>query len=104
MKFILIFLILYLISKAEPTVVDFNYHNHVQLTSVLNQLADLYPSKIHKYSIGQSVEGRDLWVVAIADSNPSVHIPLRPEAKYIGNMHGNEVREQVVLFCWFIVY
>jgi carboxypeptidase D len=43
------------------------------------------------------ISGRDLWVLAIADSNPSVHMKLRPEAKYIGNMHGNEAITQEVL-------
>lgn len=84
-------------SIGEANVVDFSYHNHVQITSVLNQLANSYPTKVHLYSVGQSVEGRDLWAVAIADSQPSVHLPLRPEAKYVGNMHGNEVPSKEIL-------
>ena len=35
--------------------------------------------------------------MAIADSNPNVHRVLRPEAKYIGNMHGNEVPSKEIL-------
>jgi murein tripeptide amidase MpaA len=47
--------------------------------------------------------GRELWVAAIANSQPNVHLPLRPEAKYIGNMHGNEVAGKEVLI-YFIEY
>lgn len=43
------------------------------------------------------IKGRDLWAMAIADSQPNVHIALRPEAKYIGNMHGNEVASKEIL-------
>ena len=63
---------------------DFGYHNFISLNSTLYGYQQKFPNKIWLYSIGKSVQNRDLLVVAIADSNPNVHIKLRPEAKYIG--------------------
>ena len=56
-----------------------------------------YPDKTHLYSIGRTVENRELWVMAISSTKPAVHVPLRPEVKYIGNMHGNEVPSKEIL-------
>ncbi|XP_052212772.1 uncharacterized protein LOC127831769 [Dreissena polymorpha] len=47
------------------------------------------------YSIGKSVQGDDLWVMAIGSSFSN--IDLRPHVKYIGNMHGNEAVSREVL-------
>lgn len=38
-----------------------------------------------------SFRGRSLWAVALSAYAPREHVLLRPEVKYIGNMHGNEV-------------
>lgn len=38
--------------------------------------------------------GRELWVLAIAGTDATKHVVGRPEAKYVGNMHGDEVRKQ----------
>ena len=35
--------------------------------------------------------GRDLWVIAIS-KDVHQHVDLRPDVKYVGNMHGDEVK------------
>ncbi len=76
---------------------NFQYHNYDALTVFLKRIATAYPQQTYLYSIGKSVQGRDLWVLALAQTHPDKHIPLRPEAKYVGNMHGNEVAGREVL-------
>lgn len=78
-----------MVSLTVVTSLDFNYHRHPAMASYLQNLSVNYPDITHLYSIGQSVEGRDLWVLAIGKS-PKSHVTLRPHVKYVGNMHGNE--------------
>ena len=73
------------------------YHGHAALTSVMQAYAAAYPNICRLYSIGQSVQGRDLWVLKISD-NPDVAED-EPEFKYVGTMHGNEP-----VGCEMIVY
>lgn len=48
-----------------------------------------YPSLTALYSIGKSVQGRDLWVMVVS-SSPYEHIIGKPDVKYVANIHGNE--------------
>ncbi|KII65898.1 Carboxypeptidase D [Thelohanellus kitauei] len=51
----------------------------------------------HLYSIGSSVQNRELWVIALSD-HPEIHEIGEPEVKIIGNIHGNEnVGREVIL-------
>ncbi|XP_035829163.1 carboxypeptidase M [Aplysia californica] len=77
--------------------VDFKYHNQRRLEATLYDLQDRYPNLTYVYSIGKSVRGRDLWVIAIGKYATS-HSPLVPNVKYIANMHGNEAvgREMLI--------
>ena len=70
--------------------IDFKYYSHDELVKILQGFVQQYPSISRSYSIGKSVEGRDLLVVEISD-NPGAHEELEPEFKYVGNMHGDEV-------------
>uniref|UniRef100_A0A0N5AL09 Peptidase_M14 domain-containing protein n=1 Tax=Syphacia muris TaxID=451379 RepID=A0A0N5AL09_9BILA len=63
----------------EPT--EFRHHNYTD---------QRYPHLTHLYSIGKSVQGRELPVITIA-LNPSYEDPNVPDFKYVANMHGNEV-------------
>jgi hypothetical protein len=75
-----------------------DWPRHDEITKQLQKLAKKYPDLIHLFSIGQSSQGRELWMVKISDN---VRINERePEFKYIANMHGDEIvgRDLMVLF------
>jgi carboxypeptidase D len=45
----------------------FEHHNFRQMESLLNSLAAKYPDISRLYSVGKSVQGRDLYVMEISD-------------------------------------
>ncbi|XP_038072913.1 carboxypeptidase D-like [Patiria miniata] len=92
-----LFLIAILRAVCALPIVKFEYHNHAHLTSVMTSLTNKYPNTSHMYSIGKSVQGRDMWVMAVAGVKPNGRVIGRPEAKYVGNMHGNEAVGREVL-------
>ncbi|CAH2220110.1 carboxypeptidase D [Pelobates cultripes] len=69
---------------------DFRHHHYPDMEIFLRRYNNEYPNITHLYSVGKSVDSRELYVMEISD-NPGVHEPGEPEFKYIGNMHGNEV-------------
>lgn len=66
-----------------------HYHNQKSLEQVLFEVHQKCPNLTRVYSIGQSVEGRELAVIEFS-TTPGRHETLKPEVKYVGNMHGNE--------------
>lgn len=73
------------------------HHNYVEMTDYLKNLTTWYPQITKLYSIGQSVEGREIWVLEISNK-PGQHQFLKPEFRYVANMHGNEaVGKELVL-------
>lgn len=68
-----------------------NYHHYEQLTAEIDDLVKAYPNLARRYSIGSTVEGRDLAVLHISGKGTSSERPvLRPMLKLVANMHGNE--------------
>ncbi|KAI6239801.1 Carboxypeptidase D [Aphelenchoides fujianensis] len=65
-------------------------HNYDEMTKWLRRYANQFPHLTQLSSVGRSVQGRELWVMVVG-RNPKEHELLRPEFKYVGNMHGNEV-------------
>jgi hypothetical protein len=61
----------------------FQHHDHEELTQFLTNYSRRYPEITELYSVGRSVEGRELWVLIISDK-PREHELLEPEFKYIG--------------------
>lgn len=76
--------------------VEFKHHNYVAMERFLKELNTNYPNITRLYSIGSSVQGRELYVMEIT-KNPGKHSSEKPEVKYVGNMHGNEVVGREVL-------
>ncbi|CAL9683911.1 unnamed protein product [Knipowitschia caucasica] len=105
----LCFLLFLLVSCVDSTVrrgppaTDFEetyrkYYNYVELTDLLHSLSQKYPLITNLSSIGQSVEGRELWVMRIT-KHPNMDTVGLPKFKYVGNMHGDEtVSRQVLVY------
>src|SRR5882757_4569227 len=78
-----------LFTPGAPLTVPTTYHTYETLTAELQQIAAANPSITRLYSLGKSVQGRDLWMMKIT-RNPDVE-ENEPEVRYIAAMHGDEV-------------
>ncbi|CAK1551144.1 unnamed protein product [Leptosia nina] len=76
-------------SRDAGPEIEFTYHDHDQMTRYLRAVSARHPSLTALYSIGKSVEGRDLWVMVVSAS-PYEHMIGKPDVKYVANIHGNE--------------
>jgi carboxypeptidase D len=65
------------------------YHNYGALTSFMEDIATRYPSITRLFSIGKSVQSRELWGIEISDNIDKSEA--EPQFQYIANMHGDEV-------------
>ncbi|KAM7168114.1 carboxypeptidase Z [Macrochelys suwanniensis] len=79
-----------LLVEVPTTLIQFTHHSYSKMVSILKKTASRCSHIARTYSIGRSFEGRDLFVIEFS-TNPGHHDLMKPEFKYIGNMHGNEV-------------
>ncbi len=75
-------------AARDPLELGMAYHDHAAVTTFLQTYAASYPGLCRLTSIGDSVQGRPLWVLRITD-NPDAEED-EPEFKYVSTMHGNE--------------
>lgn len=75
----------------------------IKLAKRLQSLAQKYPHVAGLSTVGQSVEGRQLWVMRIA-RDPDRKSLGKPKFGYVGNMHGNEAVSRQVLVCLLARY
>jgi len=77
------------IQKPIHPRLSWDYHNYTSTTTFLRHVSTIYSNLTALYSIGQSVQGRELWVMVVSRS-PYEHMIGKPNIKYVANMHGNE--------------
>jgi murein tripeptide amidase MpaA len=76
--------------QYEEVNADINgrYHNYRETEAFLQELGNLYPDMAEVFSIGQSIEGREIYMIKISDN---VHLEEEePNVYYVGCHHGNE--------------
>lgn len=61
-------------NSGFPIPVEFVHHNYINLVSILNLINVNYPNITRLYSVGKSVQGRDLYVLEVSTS-PGRHEP-----------------------------
>ncbi|XP_050440945.1 carboxypeptidase D isoform X3 [Adelges cooleyi] len=90
-------------SDGFPIPVGFAHHNYDKLVAKLNLINVNYPNITRLYSVGESVQGRRLYVLEVS-IKPGKHQPGKPEFKYVANMHGNEAvgREMILLLAEYL--
>lgn len=76
--------------SREPIKIELTYHDHDEMTDLLKNVSARFPDLVRLYSIGTSVEGRQLWVVLISNDVRNTDTLMKPNVKLIANMHGNE--------------
>jgi zinc carboxypeptidase len=81
------------------------FYDHAGLSDILKKLHDAFPKLTRLYSLGQSVEGRELWCLEVTAKD--VGDAKRKPGMYIdGNIHGNEVQggEVVAYTAWYLCH
>lgn len=73
---------------AEAVRAPSGYHTYATLTAELQGYAQDFPGLCRLVSLGQSVQGRELWALLISD-HPGEEED-EPECKFISTMHGDE--------------
>jgi subtilisin-like proprotein convertase family protein len=75
-------------TAAAPGVPN-TYHTYETLTTELQKIASDHPGIARLYTLGKSVQGRELWMMKVT-RNPDAEED-EPEVRYIAAMHGDEV-------------
>ena len=69
---------------------EFQYHRYSDMKAYMRYLSKA-SSRCHLYSIGKSIMGRELYVLAVSYEKPDEIIPTRAEVQFVGLLRGNEV-------------
>lgn len=70
--------------------VSTSYPKYDNTTKILEELKAVNPDLVKVYSVGKSVEGREMWVINLRANIQQERKLLQPPMKIVANMHGDE--------------
>lgn len=73
------------------------YPKYNNMTQLIHEMEEKYPDLINVYTVGKSVEGREMWVVNLRMNVQKPRKLLQPPMKIIANMHGDETVGRAVV-------
>lgn len=79
------------------------YYTHAELNQHLKDIAAAYPELVSLKLLGQSRQGREMWLAIVNDPATGPH-DAKPAMWIDGNVHGNEIQSaEVVLYTlWYL--
>lgn len=92
-------------STTEDFISNPHYTHYEELKDVFANLAQQFPNMAKVFSIGKSVEGRELLVLEISENVHERKLG-EPMVKYVANMHGDEPvgRELMIYLAKYLLY
>ena len=80
-----------------PKIHPKGYHDYAAVTAKLDSIAANYPNITKLISIGQSVQGREIWALLVSDHPDSEEA--EPEIRFTGTIHGDEpIGTELILY------
>jgi murein tripeptide amidase MpaA len=70
--------------------VSTEYPRYNETTFLIREMEKTFPDLVKLYTIGESVQGREMWVIQLSQNVSHERPLLRPPMKIVANMHGDE--------------
>ncbi len=80
------------------------FYDYAEMVEAIEKLSAAHPGWLEMKSLGKSVQGRDLWLVALNDPDGPPHTE-KPAMYIDANIHGNEIQgTEVILYTmWYLL-
>jgi hypothetical protein len=94
-------------SAKRKVAVEWNrFYDSAGLSSILARLHEGFPRLTSLYSLGRSIEGRELWCLEITEADGDRPAARKPGLLLVGNIHGNEVQggEAIAYAAWYLCH
>lgn len=67
-----------------------SYPRYENTTKLLENIKATFPDLVNVYTVGKSVQGREMWVINLRNNIKEERKLLEPPMKIVANMHGDE--------------